>query len=68
VRKVATTVYLTLEQDARLKEAQRRTGLSMAELVRQGVNLILERYQSYGVSEEAEEPVSIPMRRAFRRG
>ncbi len=68
MRKVATTIYLTMDQDARLKEAQRRTGLSMAELVRQGVDLILERYQSYGVAEEAEDQAPIRVGRAFRKG
>jgi len=43
-RKVATTVYLTPEQDSRLKKVHLRTRLAVAELVRQGVDLVLERY------------------------
>lgn len=43
-RKVATTVYLTPEQDSRLKQVHQRTRLAVAELVRQGVDLILEQY------------------------
>ena len=41
-RKVATTVYLTPEQDVRLKEVARHTRLAVAELVRQGVDLALQ--------------------------
>ncbi len=43
-RKVATTVYLTPEQDSHLKQVHLRTRLAVAELVRQGVDLVLERY------------------------
>lgn len=48
-RKVATTVYLTAEQDMRLKAVQQRTKVPVAELIRQGVDMVLDRY-------EAEEP------------
>ncbi len=44
-RKVATTVYLTAEQDMRLKQVQQRTKVPVAELIRQGVDLVLERYE-----------------------
>jgi len=40
-RKVATTVYLTTEQDGALKELGRRMGLPVAELVRRGVDRLL---------------------------
>jgi hypothetical protein len=43
-RKVATTVYLTPEQDSHLKQLHQRTRLAVAELVRQGVDLVLARY------------------------
>ncbi len=45
-RKVATTVYLTAEQDMRLKEVHQRTRVPVAELVRQGVDMVLERYEA----------------------
>jgi len=41
---VATTVYLTPEQDSRLKQVHQRTRLAVAELVRQGVDMVLDRY------------------------
>ena len=43
-RKVATTVYLTPEQDSLLKVVHHQTHLPVAELVRQGVDLILSQY------------------------
>ena len=43
-RKVATTVYLTPEQDSSLKEVHRQTNLPVAELVRRGVDLILKEH------------------------
>ncbi len=45
-RKVATTVYLTAEQDMRLKQVQQRTKVPAAELIRQGVDMVLERYEA----------------------
>jgi hypothetical protein len=50
-RKVATTVYLTTVQDVALKEMARRTGLPVAELVRRGVDCILD---ELAVSNPAE--------------
>jgi len=43
-RKVATTVYLTPEQDSSLKEVHRQTNLPVAELVRRGVDLLLKEH------------------------
>lgn len=45
-KKVATTVYLTAEQDMRLKELHQRTKVPVAELIRQGVDMILGHYAS----------------------
>lgn len=41
-RKVYTTVYLTAQQDALLRALAAATKVPFAELVRQGVDLILE--------------------------
>lgn len=43
VRKVATTVYITEEQQARLKELNRRTRVPVAEYIREGIDLVLEK-------------------------
>ena len=40
-RKVATTVYITVEQDERLKLLSHVTGTSMAQYIRDGVDLVL---------------------------
>jgi hypothetical protein len=42
-KKVSTTVYLTEEQVAALKELHNRTRVPIAEYIRMGIDLILER-------------------------
>jgi len=44
-RKVSTTVYLTPEQDAALHRLSDNTSVPVAEYIRRGINIILERYQ-----------------------
>jgi len=44
-RMISTTVYLTPDQDRRLRLLHRRTRVPVAEYVRQGVDLVLDRYQ-----------------------
>jgi len=44
-KKVSTTVYITPEQDARLKALHARTKVPVAEYIRQGIDLILEKYR-----------------------
>ncbi|MCB0219571.1 MAG: ribbon-helix-helix domain-containing protein [Chrysiogenetes bacterium] len=43
--KVSTTVYLERAQDERLKALSKRTRVPVAEYIRQGVDLVLQRYQ-----------------------
>jgi len=43
--KVSTTVYITRGQDERLKTLSKRTKVPVAEYIRQGIDLVLERYQ-----------------------
>ncbi len=43
-RKITTTIYLTEEQQASLKELSRRSKVPVAEYIRQGVDLVLRRY------------------------
>ncbi len=42
-KKISTTVYLTEEQVHALKELHRRTRVPIAEYIRMGVDLVLER-------------------------
>ena len=44
-KKVSTTVYITPEQDARLKQLHGRTKVPVAEYIRQGIALVLEKYR-----------------------
>ncbi len=44
-RKVATTIYITADQDRQLKLLSQATGMPMAELIRQGIDYVLERYK-----------------------
>ena len=44
-KKLATTVYITEEQQAFLKELNNRSKVPVAEFIRQGIDLVLERYR-----------------------
>lgn len=43
-KKISTTVYITPEQNARLKILHDRTKVPVAEYIRQGIDLVLEKY------------------------
>jgi hypothetical protein len=43
-KKVSTTVYITPEQNLQLKELHERTRVPVAEFIRQGIDLVLEKY------------------------
>ncbi len=45
-RKVATTVYITREQDQALKLLSERTGTSVAQYIREGIDLALARHRT----------------------
>ena len=42
-KKISTTVYITPEQNERLKALHDKTKVPVAEYIRQGIDLILER-------------------------
>lgn len=44
-KKISTTVYITPEQDARLKELAGRSKVPVAEYIRQGIDLVLDKYR-----------------------
>lgn len=44
-KKISTTVYITPEQDAQLKALHARTKVPVAEYIRQGIDLVLEKYR-----------------------
>lgn len=43
-KKISTTVYLTPEQHARLKQLHARTKVPVAEYIRDGIDLILKQH------------------------
>jgi len=45
-KKISTTVYITPEQDARLKQLHARTKVPVAEYIRQGIDLVLAKYKA----------------------
>jgi hypothetical protein len=42
-KKISTTVYITPEQDQQLKLLHQKTKVPVAEYIRQGIDLILEK-------------------------
>ena len=44
-RKVSTTIYITEEQNELLKRLNEQTKVPVAEYIRQGIDLILERHR-----------------------
>ena len=44
-KKISTTVYITPEQNVRLKQLHERTKVPVAEYIRQGIDLVLEKYE-----------------------
>ena len=43
-KRLSTTVYITPEQNERLKALHERTKVPVAEYIRQGIDLVLEKY------------------------
>ena len=44
-KKISTTIYITPEQNERLKLLHDRTKVPVAEYIRQGIDLVLEKYR-----------------------
>jgi len=45
-KKLSTTIYITPEQNAQLKLLNEKTKVPVAEYIRQGIDLVLEKYRS----------------------
>jgi hypothetical protein len=43
-KKLATTIYITEQQQALLKELNQRSKIPVAEFIRQGIDLVINRY------------------------
>jgi len=46
-KKISTTVYITPEQDAALNQLNSKTKVPVAEYIRQGIELVLEKYRDH---------------------
>ncbi|OFX24810.1 MAG: transcriptional regulator [Anaeromyxobacter sp. RBG_16_69_14] len=44
-KKISTTIYITAEQNERLKTLNERTKVPVAEYIRQGIDLVLDKYR-----------------------
>ncbi|WP_176066693.1 ribbon-helix-helix domain-containing protein [Anaeromyxobacter diazotrophicus] len=44
-KKISTTIYITPEQNERLKVLNDRTKVPVAEYIRQGIDLVLDKYK-----------------------
>ena len=44
-KKISTTIYITPEQNERLKVLNHRTKVPVAEYIRQGIDLVLDKYK-----------------------
>ncbi len=45
-KKISTTIYITPEQNDALKLLNERTKVPVAEYIRQGIDLVLDKYRS----------------------
>jgi hypothetical protein len=45
-KKISTTIYITPEQNEALKLLNQKTKVPVAEYIRQGIDLVLEKYKS----------------------
>lgn len=43
--KISTTVYITAEQNERLKALSQKTRIPVASFIREGIDLVLERHK-----------------------
>ena len=45
-KKLSTTIYITPEQNAQLKLLNQKTKVPVAEYIRQGIDLVLDKYRA----------------------
>jgi predicted DNA-binding protein len=65
-KKIPTTVYLTPEQADALRSLHERTKVPVAEYVREGIDLILERHADVLPGQVAIPGLEEPLRRRTR--
>lgn len=57
-KKLATTIYITEQQQALLKELNRRTKVPIAEFIREGIDLVLEKHRSHLPGQMELQPLT----------
>ncbi len=45
-KKISTTIYITPEQNEMLKQLNAKTKVPVAEYIRQGIDLVLDKYKA----------------------
>lgn len=55
-KKISTTIYVTPEQNDRLKALHERTKVPVAVYIREGIDLVLARYEGMTRNESAPPP------------
>lgn len=53
-KKISTTIYITPEQDSKLKRLSAKTRVPVAEYIRQGIDMVLAEYQDQLPGEQQE--------------
>jgi hypothetical protein len=63
-KKLATTVYITEQQQAILKELNMRSKVPVAEFIRQGIDLVIQRYRDL-LPGQMDLPLGTPPEKEF---
>src|SRR3569623_948939 len=61
-KKISTTIYITPEQSARLKELHDKTKVPVAEFIRQGIDMVLERESRHLAGQLSLDILTSPSR------
>lgn len=67
-RKRVTTIYITEEQQELLKELNHRTKVPVAEYIRQGIDLVIEKYQNHLPGQMALGPLPLGQKKKTSKG
>lgn len=57
-KKLATTIYITEQQQMLLKELNRRTKVPIAEFIREGIDLVLEKHRDHLPGQMELQPLA----------
>src|SRR5262245_54080925 len=60
-KKLSTTVYITPEQNERLKALHERTKVPVAEYIREDIDLVLERYRHHFPGQLTFDDLKLPL-------